>query len=168
MRAANRGKQPGKVWRGSARRAKASDRPTPIVVVVDDDPSVLRSLKRLLEAAGFRVWTFDRPSALLATDLPSSHVCIVADIGLPEMTGIEMCEMLADSGRRLPALLITGRTAAEVRPLLDRCGPVTVLFKPFDEKPLLDAIARALALPIADSTFDGSALFVRPSAKATD
>ncbi|HSR56752.1 MAG TPA: response regulator, partial [Candidatus Binataceae bacterium] len=99
---------------------------------------------------------------------PSSHVCIVADIGLPEMTGIEMCEMLADSGRRLPALLITGRTAAEVRPLLDRCGPVTVLFKPFNEKPLLDAIARALALPIADSTFDGSALFVRPSAKATD
>lgn len=165
MRAAKRGKRPAKIRKAAGQKPKRGDRANPIVVVVDDNPSIVRSLKRLLEVAGFRVWTFDRPSALLATDLPSSHVCIVADIGLPEMTGIEMCQALADSGRLVPAILITGRTAAEIRPLLERCGPVTVLFKPFDERPLLDAIARALALPVANSTSDGSALFSCPSPK---
>jgi FixJ family two-component response regulator len=159
MRAANREKRPAKILNAAAQKPKGGDQPIPIVVVVDDDPSVLRSLKRLLEVAGLRVWTFDHPSALLATDLPSSHVCIVADIGLPEMTGIEMCQALADSGCQVPAILITGRTAAEIRPLLEQCEHVTVLFKPFDEKPLLDAIARVLALPIGSLTSDRSPLF---------
>jgi CheY-like chemotaxis protein len=70
------------------------------VVVVDDDPSVLRALSRLIQAAGFRVLTFDRPSALLASATPRVNACMVVDINLPEMDGSELFSALAASGRR--------------------------------------------------------------------
>lgn len=116
------------------------------VLIVDDDPSMLRSLKRLLVAAGFRVRTFDRPSALLSGSLPRSNACIVVDVNLPEMNGIEMCEVLKGTSRGLPTILITGRTDAGVRSLAAKSDAVAVLFKPFDEGPFLEAIERALSL----------------------
>ncbi len=116
------------------------------VLVVDDDPSVLRSLKRLLSASGFHVTTFGGPSELLASETPRKNACTVVDIDMPEMNGIEMCEMLKGSGRGLPAILITGRTDAKTRTLAAQSDAVAVLFKPFEEEPLLDAIARAIAL----------------------
>jgi FixJ family two-component response regulator len=116
------------------------------VLVVDDDPSVLRSLKRLLSASGFHVTTFGGPSELLASETPRKNACMVVDIDMPEMNGIEMCEMLKGSGRGLPAILITGRTDAKTRTLAAQSDAVAVLFKPFEEEPLLDAIARAIAL----------------------
>ena len=120
------------------------------VLVVDDDPSVLRSLKRLLSASGFHVITFGSPSELLASATPRTNACMVVDIDLPEMTGIEMCEVLKGSGRGLPSILITGRTDARIRSLAAQSDAVAVLFKPFEEEPLLEAIARAIALSIQD------------------
>jgi len=116
------------------------------VVVVDDDPSVLRALSRLIQTAGFRVLAFDRPSALLASAIPSANACMVVDIGLPEMTGSELCTALAVSGRGLPAILITGRNDSATQRLIEEAHPVAALFKPVDERTLFDAIARALAL----------------------
>ena len=116
------------------------------VLLVDDDPSVLRSLKRLVSASGFQVKTFAKPSELIACKTPSSNACMVVDIDLPEMNGIEMCEVLKRSGRSLPAILITGRSDARTRALAERADAVAVLYKPFDEQPLLEAIGRALAL----------------------
>jgi two-component system, LuxR family, response regulator FixJ len=116
------------------------------VVIVDDDPSTLSSLRRLLVASGFQVQAFDRPSALLASAIPRSNACMVVDINLPEMTGIEMCEKLKSTNRALPTILITGRTDRSVHALAAGSGAVTVLLKPFDQGPLLDAIGRALAL----------------------
>jgi two-component system response regulator FixJ len=120
------------------------------VLVVDDDPSVLRSLKRLISASGFDVKTFGTPSELLASEIPKSNACMVVDVDMPEMTGTEMCEVLKGSGRCLPTILITGRTDAGTRSLAAQSGAVAVLFKPFEEEPLLDAIARAIALCIHD------------------
>jgi CheY-like chemotaxis protein len=120
------------------------------VLVVDDDPSVLRSLKRLLSASGFHVKTFDKPSDLLGSETPRSNACMVIDIDLPEMTGIEMCEVLEGSGRGLPSILITGRTDVRTRSLAAQANAVAVLFKPFEEDPLLEAIARAIALSSKD------------------
>jgi len=77
---------------------------------------------------------------------------MVVDIDLPEMTGIEMCEVLKGSGLGLPAILITGRTDARTRLRAAQSDAVAVLFKPFDEEPLLDAIGRALALSTTDRT----------------
>ena len=124
--------------------------PNPIVMVVDDDPSVLRSLKRLLSASGFRVTTFGGPSELLASETPWTNACMVVDIDMPEMNGIEMCEVLKRSGRGLPTILITGKTDARTRSLAAQSEAVAVLFKPFEEEPLLDAIARAIALSLRD------------------
>jgi FixJ family two-component response regulator len=114
--------------------------------VVDDDPSVLRALSRLIQTAGFTVLAFDRPSALLASAIPSANACMVVDIGLPEMSGSELCGALAVSGRGLPAILITGRNDSATQRLIEQAHPVAALFKPVDERTLFDAIARALAL----------------------
>jgi FixJ family two-component response regulator len=116
------------------------------VLIVDDDPSTLRSLKRLILAAGFQVEAFDHPSALLAGAFPTSNACLVVDINLPEMNGIEMCQALASSGRGLPVIFITGRSEAEVRGLVQNSGAIAVLFKPVDEQPLLEAIGRAISV----------------------
>jgi len=120
------------------------------VLVVDDDPSVLRSLKRLLSASGFRVTTFSGPSELLASETPRTNACMVVDIDMPEMNGIEMCEVLKGAGRGLPMILITGKTDARTRSIAAQSDAVAVLFKPFEEEPLLDAIARAIALSLRD------------------
>jgi two-component system response regulator FixJ len=116
------------------------------VLVVDDDRSVLPALARLIRAAGFKVGSFDRPSALLASEIPKANACVLIDVHLPEMNGIELCEVLEQSGRGLPAILITGRNDAETQRLIAQAHSVAVLFKPIDERVLLEAIARALAL----------------------
>jgi CheY-like chemotaxis protein len=115
------------------------------VVLVDDDSSVLRALSRLIQAAGFRVLTFDRPSALLASALPRVNACMVVDMNLPEMDGRELCSALAASGRSLPAILITGRNDLATQRLIAKARVVASLCKPVDERALFDAIARALA-----------------------
>ena len=124
-----------------------------IVMVLDDDTSMCRSLRRLISAAGFQVLTFSKPSELLASDIPRSNACLLVDINLPEMTGIQMCEVLKRSGRSLPTILITARTDAQTRSLAAQSDPIALLFKPFEEELLLDAIDRALALS-TQSRFD--------------
>jgi FixJ family two-component response regulator len=148
---ARRFRQPYKNDRTKVRDRTAIDTVSPAtVLVVDDDPSVLSSLKRLISAFGFVVKTFDRPSDLLVSSTPGSNACMLVDIDLPEMNGIEMCEALKGSGRNLPAILITGRTDARTRSMAAQSDAVAVLFKPFDEEPLLDAIAAAIALSTSD------------------
>lgn len=133
--------------KSKVRDTKTIDTTSPAtVLVVDDDPSVLRSLKRLISASGFDVKTFGKPSELLAIEIPKSNACMVVDIDMPEMTGIEMCEVLKGAGRCLPTILITGRTDARIRSMAAESDAVAVLFKPFEEEPLLDAIASAMAL----------------------
>lgn len=138
--------------KSTVRKTKAICLPSPAtVLIVDDDPSVLRALNRLVSASGFDVKAFATPSELLASEIPKGNACMVVDIGLPEMTGIEMCDILKASSRCLPTILITGRTDARIRSLAARSDAVAVLFKPFDEQPLLDAIGRAVALSTRDS-----------------
>jgi len=106
---------------------------------------MLSALARLIQTAGFRVLTFDRPSALLASAIPKANACLVVDINLPEMNGSELSAALAASGRGLPAVLITGRNDSATQRLIEEAHPVAALFKPVDERALFEAIARALA-----------------------
>jgi FixJ family two-component response regulator len=112
---------------------------------VDDDPSVLRALSRLIQSAGFRVLSFDGPSALLASAIPKVNACLVVDMNLPETSGTELGSALAASGRDLPVVLITGSDDSITHRLIEEAHPVAALFKPIDEVALFDAIARALA-----------------------
>jgi FixJ family two-component response regulator len=118
----------------------------PAVFVVEDDPSVLRSLRRVLTTAGFDVQTFDRPSALLKHHLPRSQACLVIDVHLPEMNGVELCQTLAESKRLLPVVLITAHGDERTRQLIQRANPVTFLIKPFARGLLLAAVEKALAV----------------------
>src|SRR5258708_5299847 len=73
-------------------------------------------------------------------------VCLLLDVHMPEMNGVQLYEMLAVARHTLPVIMMTGRDDAPTRHLLQRMSPVAVLIKPFDESLLLDAIFRALAL----------------------
>jgi two-component system response regulator FixJ len=116
----------------------------PIIIVIDDDPSILRALRRLVAGAGFDVRTFDRPSTLLKSDLPTAGACLVVDIDLPEMNGVELCATLAASGCKLPVILITAHTDEETRRLADDAHPITLLIKPFGRDLLVNSIQSAL------------------------
>jgi two-component system response regulator FixJ len=116
----------------------------PVVLIVDDDPSVLGALSRLLRVTGFEVRIFERPSALLAAQIPDSGACLILDVNLPEMSGIELAVELRASGHSLPVILITGRTDQRTQNLVEGAPAVAVLIKPFDDRLLLDAISRAI------------------------
>jgi FixJ family two-component response regulator len=120
-------------------------RQRPRVLIVDDDPSVLRSMKRLLDSAGFEVSTFDGPAALLAAETPRYDACLVLDFYLPGMNAVELAQALSASGRGLPKILITGRDDEATRRLAGQSDAVGLLFKPIAEAELLEAVGRALA-----------------------
>jgi FixJ family two-component response regulator len=112
--------------------------------VIEDDPSVRRSLRRLIATAGFNVQTFDRPSTFLESDSPISNVCYVIDIHLPEMTGVALCTELRALGRKSPVILITGHIDERILEMTRRANVAAVLFKPFGRDQLLEAISTAL------------------------
>ena len=116
------------------------------VLVVDDDSRLLRSFARLIRSAGVNALTFDRPAHLLASEVPETNACLLLDVHMPEMNGVQLYEMLAVTRHDLPVIMMTGRDDTQTRHLLQRVSAVAVLIKPFDESLLLDAISRALAL----------------------
>jgi FixJ family two-component response regulator len=116
-----------------------------MVLIIDDDTSALSALARLIRSAGFKVQTFSHPRALLSARLPTRNACLVADIYLPEMNGIELCHALAAAGCVLPTILVTGRNDEVTQRLVENSEAIAVLFKPIDEVPLLEAISRCLS-----------------------
>jgi FixJ family two-component response regulator len=116
----------------------------PIVILVEDDPSVLRALSRLIETAGFEVRAFDRPSALRLSEIPDDNACLIFDVHLPEMSGVALYEGLAASGCRLPIILMTAHVDAGTRALTESVNAIAVLTKPFNRESLLAALGQAL------------------------
>ena len=106
---------------------------------------MLRSLARLVRAAGFIAETFESPGALLRSDIPKAEACLIVDVNLPEMNGIELCHALSTLGCRLPAILITGRTDQKTNRLLHQATAVAILHKPFPAALLFEAISAALS-----------------------
>lgn len=118
-----------------------------VVLVVDDDPSVLRALRRLISGAGFDVRVFDRPSRVLNDGhLPKTDACMVVDVHLPEMSGVELCGALGACGCRLPVVLITAHGDEETRTLALSARPVALLIKPFGRAELVNSIETALSV----------------------
>jgi FixJ family two-component response regulator len=114
------------------------------VFVVDDDDSVRRSLSRLIRSAGWRVETFPTARAFLDYTPPDRPGCLVLDLRLPGVSGLELQRSLVEAGRDIPIVFITGHgdVPSSVRAM--KGGAVDFLQKPFDDKELLDCIARAL------------------------
>ncbi len=118
--------------------------PVSKVYVVDDDPEVLLATERLLESAGMTVAAFQSPRAFLASYEDLSIGCLLLDLAMPELTGVEVQRALAERGKLLPVVFLTGRgdirTCAEAM----KNGAVDFLTKPVDDADLLAAVARAL------------------------
>jgi FixJ family two-component response regulator len=117
-----------------------------IVAVVDDDPSLLESLESLLESAGFSVRPFTSATALLDSGALPIIDCLISDIGLPGMDGLELARVAHASRPRLPVILITGQGEAQNgRP--GESQHYRLFKKPFNAQELLVAVNEALKAP---------------------
>lgn len=115
------------------------------VHIVEDDASIRAALARLLGAAGYTVHTYDSASAFLATLNDERGGCILLDVDMPGMSGVELQERLGLANCLLPIVFLTGQgdIATSVRTI--KAGAEDFLCKPVGVEPLIDAIERALA-----------------------
>jgi len=122
----------------------------PMIFVVDDDPSVRRSLTRLLTSAGYTVEAFASAGEFLARERYTGPCCLVLDMRMPGLTGLELQETLAAAGRRLSIVFVTGHVDVPMSVRAMKRGAADLLTKPFDDKDLLAAIQRAVAKDAQD------------------
>jgi FixJ family two-component response regulator len=115
----------------------------PSICVVDDDESVRESVEGLLRSIGMAVETFDSAEAFLASGAELRACCLILDISMPNMSGTELQQVLADRGSRLPIVFITARADRGVIARLLERGALACLFKPFDEQDLLSLVTAA-------------------------
>lgn len=116
------------------------------VYVVDDDAAVLAALKRLLEAAQLRVETFESAAGFLERCGPEMAGCLVLDLRMPGMDGLELQQRLMRAGFRLPVIMISAHGEVESAVLAMKGGAVDFLRKPYQPKVLLERIRQALEL----------------------
>jgi FixJ family two-component response regulator len=109
--------------------------------VVDDDDSVLRSLSRLLSTSGFQVQTFSSAETFLKSLSPESQGCVLLDVTMPRMSGLQVQVALKERGITLPVIAISARESHQVRETARELGAQFFLHKPVDDQALLDAIA---------------------------
>lgn len=116
-----------------------------LVFVVDDNPSMLRGIKRLLKEHGLASELFETGSALLRDGDFRRAVCLILDINLSDGSGIELRHCLADRGVTLPVIYITGNDNQATRMAAIESGCVAYLTKPFTAQALIGSIERVLA-----------------------
>jgi two-component system response regulator FixJ len=117
---------------------------TPIVSIVDDDESLRRSLRNLLGSVGLRVETFASAEDYLQSHYREQTGCLVLDLRMPGMDGLELLRHLSGLGSRIPAVVLTAHGDDEARRRSLQAGAVAFLTKPFDGNALVDAVRTAL------------------------
>ena len=124
---------------------EASDEARPVVYVLDDDAQARRAIGRLLRTAGYQVDLLGSAQEFLASEAGHRPGCLISDLRLPEVSGMDLFAMLRVSGRRIPIIFITGYgdIATGVRAM--KHGAVDFLTKPVDDEELLAAVERALS-----------------------
>jgi RNA polymerase sigma factor (sigma-70 family) len=115
------------------------------VFVVDDDQAMRNSLKWLIESVGVPVESFASADEFLAHFQSGRAGCLVLDVRMPGMSGLELLEHLAQKGLRIPAVIITGHGDVPMAVRAMKSGAVDFIEKPFNDEALLDAIRRAIA-----------------------
>ncbi len=115
------------------------------VFVVDDDQAMRNSLKWLIESVGVQVESFSSADEFLAQYQPSRPGCLVLDVRMPGMSGLELQERLTQRGIHIPVVIITGHGDVPMAVRAMKSGAIDFIEKPFNDEVLLDAIRRALA-----------------------
>jgi len=117
----------------------------PIVFVVDDDASVRDAVQRLIASVGLRVQTFGSTREFLSSKRPEAPACLVLDVRLPDSSGLELQDDLAQANVHIPIIFITGHADVPMTVRAMKAGAVEFLTKPFRGQELLDAIQQAIA-----------------------
>jgi FixJ family two-component response regulator len=127
------------------RPARQTDAPeTPVVLVVDDDPSLREALGRLFRSVDLEAKLFPSAAELLLHKFPDSPCCLVLDIRLPGMSGLDFQTQLANSNIHVPIIMMTGHGDIPMSVRAMKGGAVDFLTKPFRDQDMLDAVAQAI------------------------
>ena len=127
---------------GSRKRRSATERP--LLSVVDDDESVRESLPDLLREFGFESRAFSSAREFLLSDYLDATRCLILDVAMPGMTGLDLQQELKSRGQEIPIIFITGQKDESIRGQALKQGAVKFLYKPFSDTAVLDAINEAL------------------------
>ena len=140
--------------------AAANSQQKPIVFVVDDDVSVRESLDLLIKFAGWQPETFASAGEFLARPRTARPNCLVLDISLPDLNGLELQKLIASERTDMPIIFITGHGDVPMTVQAMKGGAVEFLTKPFDDEVLLNAIGHAIrrSAAVLDDQAETSAL----------
>jgi FixJ family two-component response regulator len=116
----------------------------PLVAIVDDDESIRDTTKDLLESAGFSAAVFAGAASLLRSRRLSQVRCLIADMRMPKMTGLELCQHLVASNRAIPTILMTAYPDERTQAQAVKANVVSYLIKPFAADELLACVRRAV------------------------
>ena len=114
------------------------------VFVIDDDDAVRRSVERLIRTVGLDVLTFPSAQEFLEHGPPDGPACIVLDVRMPGLSGLDLQKKLTEAGFSVPIIIMTGHGTVPMSVRAMKAGAVDFLQKPFDEQVLLDAVSQAL------------------------
>jgi len=118
--------------------------PEAVIAIVDDDPSVQRGLQRLIRSAGWKAETFASAQEFLARSRPVSPNCVLLDLQLPGLSGLDLQKRMAEVGLETPIVFLTGHGDIPASVQAMKAGAVQFLTKPVDEQELLRAIEEAV------------------------
>ncbi|HYL13372.1 MAG TPA: response regulator [Terriglobales bacterium] len=123
-------------------RSIATERP--LLSVVDDDESVRESLPDLLREFGFAARAFSSAEEFLASDSVGQTKCLILDVAMPGMTGLDLQQELRRRGQKVPVIFITAQKDEAIREQALKQGAVSFLYKPFSDTALLEALNAAV------------------------
>jgi len=118
--------------------------PAAVVFIVDDDPLIRDSLDQLVRSVGLTAETFSSAWAFLDAELPDQPSCLVLDIRMPELSGLDLQDELIKKGISIPIIFITGHGTVPMSVRAMKSGALDFIEKPFEDQELLDAINRAI------------------------
>ena len=118
----------------------------PHIVVIDDDESIQQAMKSLIRTLGYSVDTFCSAKAFLESNMVQITSCLITDVQMPGMSGVELHQHLSDAGRRIPVIFVTARPIEATRARVIRDGAIGYLSKPVSEQSLLACLNNALNL----------------------
>ena len=116
----------------------------PIISIIDDDASVRTATARLLRSMGFSVYAFASAQEFLSSPQLRETSCVIADVQMPGMSGVELQDHLIANGHKTPIIFITAFPQERVRQRAMKAGAIDFLSKPFDEPQILQCVERAL------------------------
>jgi FixJ family two-component response regulator len=116
----------------------------PRIAIVDDDHAVREATQQLVRSLGYRVWTFASADEFLKSEQVSNTSCLITDVHLPGLSGLDLQDRLIARGHRIPIIFITAYPEENVRTRAMKAGAVGFLSKPFDGGHLLSCLEKAL------------------------